>query len=147
MSPTLIRILVAEDFIPFRHFLTGLLQQRPEWQVVAEVLDGLQTVQKAKELSPDLILLDIGLPRLNGIEAARQIRQLAPKSRIVFVTQESSADVVQEALALGAHGYVLKLNAASELSAAIDAVLKGKRFVSSGLNGHSSSGAEGLDTR
>jgi DNA-binding NarL/FixJ family response regulator len=76
---------------------------------------------------------------LNGIEAARQIREIAPKSRILFVSQESSADVVQEALALGAHGYVLKLNAASELSAAVEAVLKGQRFVSSGLNGHGSS--------
>jgi DNA-binding NarL/FixJ family response regulator len=141
-----IRILVVEDFIPFRSFLRSLLQQRPEWQVVAEVLDGLQAVQKAKELSPDLILLDIGLPNLNGIEAARQIREIAPKSRILFVSQESSADVVHEALALGAYGYVLKLNAASELSAAVEAVLKGTRFVSSGLDGHGSSGADYLKT-
>jgi DNA-binding NarL/FixJ family response regulator len=145
LSPTLVRILVVEDFIPFRSFLTSLLQQRLEWQVVAEALDGLEAVQKAKELSPDLILLDIGLPNLNGIEAARQIREIAPKSRILFVSQESSTDVVQEALALGAHGYVLKLNAASELSAAVESVLKGKRFVSSGLNGLGSSGAEDLD--
>jgi DNA-binding NarL/FixJ family response regulator len=141
LGPTVVRILVVEDFIPFRSFLTSLLQQRPEWRVVAEVLDGLEAVQKAKELSPDLILLDIGLPKLNGIEVARQIRQIAPKSRILFVSQESSAHVVQEALALGAQ----KLNAASELSAAVEAVLKGTRFVSSGLDGHGSLGADHLD--
>ena len=146
MSPAAVHILVVEDFTPFRSLLTSLLQQRPEWQVVAEVSDGSQAVQKAKELSPDLILLDIGLPNLNGIEAARRILEIAPKSRILFISQESSADVVREALAVGTHGYVLKLNAASELSAAVESVLKGKRFVSSGLNGDGSSGAEDLDT-
>ena len=146
MSATLVRILVVEDFIPFRSLLTSLLQQRPEWQVVAEVLNGLEAVQRAKDLSPDLILLDIGLPNLNGIEAARQILKISPKSRILFVSQESSADVVQEALALGAHGYVLKLNAASELSAAVEAVLSGKRFVGSGLDGHGSLGMDHPET-
>ena len=135
MSPTLVRILVVEDFIPFRSFLKSLLQQKPEWQVVAEVLDGLEAVQKAKELSPDLILLDIGLPNLNGIDAARRIREIAPESRILFVTQESSMDVVKEALALGARGYVLKAKAGSELLAAVETVLRGEQFVSSGLNG------------
>jgi DNA-binding NarL/FixJ family response regulator len=147
LSRTLVRVLVVEDFIRFRSFLTSLLQQRPEWMVVvAEVSDGLEAVQKVKELSPDLILLDIGLPAMNGIEAARQFREIAPKSRILFVSQESSADVVQEALALG-HGYVLKLDAESELLGAVESVLKGKRFVSSGLDGKGSPGAEDLDPR
>lgn len=79
MSATLVRILVVEDFIPFRSLLTSLLQQRPEWQVVAEVLNGLEAVQRAKDLSPDLILLDIGLPNLNGIEAAPADPQDFPK--------------------------------------------------------------------
>lgn len=146
MSRILVRVLVVEDFVRFRTFLSTLLQQRPEWMVVGEVSDGLEAVQKVKELSPDLILLDIGLPAVNGIEAARQIREMAPKSRILFVSQESSADVVQEALALG-HGYVLKLDAASELLGAVESVLKGKRFVSSGLDGKGSPGAEDFDTR
>lgn len=92
--------------------------------------DGLEAVQKAEELRPDLILLDIGLPTLNGIEVARRIRKLSPESKIIFVSQESSADVVQAALALGAQGYVVKAQAATDLVAAVEAVLAGKTFVS-----------------
>jgi DNA-binding NarL/FixJ family response regulator len=83
--------------------------------------DGLEAVHKAEELQPDLILLDIGLPRLNGIEAARRIRKLSPMSRILFMSQESSADVVQVALNLGAVGYIAKVDAGSELLAAVEA--------------------------
>jgi len=100
-------------------------------QVICEVSDGLEAVHKAEELKPDLILLDIGLPTLNGIEAARQIRKLAPDSKIVFLSQESSAEVVEEALRLGAWGYVLKTRAGSDLLPAVEAILSGKRFVSS----------------
>ena len=109
----------------------------PALQIVGETSDGLEAVHKAEELQPDLIVLDIGLPTLNGIEAARRIRKLSPESKIVFISQESSADVVQEALALGALGYVVKAHAGSELLAAVEAVLEGRQFVSSGLSGHS----------
>ena len=85
----------------------------------------------AVELRPDLILLDIGLPSLNGIEVARQMRSLVPESKIIFLTQESSAEMVQEALNLGARGYVIKITAASELLTAVETVLSGKTFVSS----------------
>jgi DNA-binding NarL/FixJ family response regulator len=91
----------------------------------------LKRFQKAEELKPDLILLDSGLPRLNGIEAARRIRRLVPESKIIFLTQDSSAEVVQEALSLGARGYVVKVNAERHLLAAVEAVISGKRFVSS----------------
>ena len=127
----LIRVLVVEDFEPFRRFICSTLEKKSELQVVCEVSDGLEAVQKAEELQPDLILLDIGLPTLNGIEAARQIRKLAPEAKIIFVSQESSADVVQEALSLGALGYVVKTHAGSELLAAVDAVLLEKQFVGS----------------
>ena len=129
-----IRVLVAEDFVPFRHFIRSTLSQRPNLQVVCEVCDGQEAVQKAVELKPDLILLDIGLPTLKGIEAARQIRKFAPESKIVFVSQESSADVVQEALSLGTCGYVVKGQAQSDLLAAVDAVLEGRQFLSGGLS-------------
>jgi DNA-binding NarL/FixJ family response regulator len=130
------RVLVVEDFEPFRRLICLMLGKRPEFQIVEEVTDGLEAVQKAEELQPDLIMLDIGLPSLNGIDAARRIRKLSPKSKILFVSQESSADVVQEALALGALGYVVKVHAGSELLAAVEAVLQGRQFVSSGLSGH-----------
>jgi DNA-binding NarL/FixJ family response regulator len=90
-------------------------------------------VRKAQELQPDLILLDIGLPGLNGIEAARRIRTLSPQSRILFVSQESSADVIEEAMNSGALGYVVKTQAASDLLAAVEAVREGRTFVSNGL--------------
>jgi DNA-binding NarL/FixJ family response regulator len=99
-------------------------------QIVGEVSDGLEAIQKAVELHPDLIVLDIGLPSLNGIETARQIRKLVPESKIIFLTQESSPDVVQEALSLGARGYVAKTKAHVDLFAAVEAVLSGITFVS-----------------
>jgi DNA-binding NarL/FixJ family response regulator len=126
-----VRVLVVEDFEPFRKFITLTLAGVRDLQVIGEVSDGLAAVQKAVELKPDLILLDIGLPTLNGFEAARQIRKLVPESKIIFFTQESSADVVQEALSIGAWGYVTKSRAGTELLAAVEAVMSGKRFVSS----------------
>jgi DNA-binding NarL/FixJ family response regulator len=99
-------------------------------QIVCEVSDGLEAVQKAEELQPDLIVLDIGLPGLNGIEAARRIRKLSPNSKILFASQDCAPDVVQEALSLGALGYVLKAHAATDLLAAVEAVLRSEQFVS-----------------
>jgi len=121
--PMSMRVLVVEDFAPFRQFVTSTLGKAPDVDVICEVSDGLEAVQKAEELKPDLILLDIGLPTLNGIEAARQIRKLSPESTIVFVSQESSADVVQEALSLGGSAYVLKARAAIELLPVVNAVI------------------------
>jgi CheY-like chemotaxis protein len=99
-------------------------------------LDGLEAVQKAQQLQPDLILLDIGLPALNGIEAARRIRELSPKSKILFLSENRSWDIAEEALRTSAGGYVVKSDAAGELLPAVEAVLKGKRFVSAILAGN-----------
>ena len=131
LETPIVRVLVVEDYEPFRRFVCSTLGKRPELQIVCEVSDGLEAVQKAEELKPDLILLDIGLPTLNGIDAARQIRKLAPESKIIFLSQESSADVLQEALSLGARGYVVKARAGSDLLPAVEAVILGKQFVSS----------------
>jgi DNA-binding NarL/FixJ family response regulator len=130
-----VRILVVEDFQPFRSFLCSMFSKTPELQVICETSDGLEAVQQAEKLQPDLILLDIGLPSLNGIEAARQIRKLVPESKILFLSQESSADVVQEALSLGALGYVVKAHAGNELLVAVESIRQGRQFVSNGMTG------------
>ena len=128
-----VRVLVVDDFEPFRRFVCNMLGKMPGLQIVGEVSDGLEAVRKAEELQPDLILLDVGLPALNGIEAARQIRIVAPQSTIIFVTQESDRELVREGLSLGAKGWVVKTMVASDLIAAVDAALDGEQFVSSGL--------------
>jgi two-component system nitrate/nitrite response regulator NarL len=125
------RILIVEDFPAFRRFICSTLREKLDWRVIAEVSDGLEAVQKATELKPDLILLDIGLPTMNGIEAARQICKLSPESKIVFLSQETSADVMEEALSTGAWGYVVKAKAATQLLAVVEAVVSGTRFVNS----------------
>jgi len=129
----LFRVLVVEDFAPFRRFICSTLGKNPKLQIVGEASDGFEAVRKAEELQPDLILLDIGLPTLTGVEAARQIRKLSPESKLLFVSQESSADIAQEAFRQGALGYVVKTRAGIELLAAVKAVCQGRQFVSSGL--------------
>ena len=133
---------MAEDFELFRRFIRSLLQKWPKFQVICETSDGLEAVQRAEELQPDLILLDIGLPNLNGIEAAKRMRQVAPGTKIIFVTQNSDKDVAQAALSTGAQGYVLKTDAGSELFTAVAGVLGGDNFVSSGIKGGDSGETE-----
>jgi DNA-binding NarL/FixJ family response regulator len=127
------KILIVDDFEPFRRFLCVLLQREPKLQVIGQASDGLEAVQLAEELQPDLILLDVGLPRLNGIEAARQIRDVAPGSRILFVSHESSGDLIGETVRLGAHGYIHKSRILSDLLLAIERVFAGEQFVRSGV--------------
>jgi DNA-binding NarL/FixJ family response regulator len=127
------QVLVVDDFAPWRRVVHTMLQHKPELQIVCEASDGLDAVQKARELQPDLILLDIGLPTLNGVEAARRIRILAPRSKILFVSENYSADIAREALRIGGSGYVIKSDAGSELLDAVDAVLQGRQFVSARL--------------
>jgi CheY-like chemotaxis protein len=128
------RILVVDDYEPFHKVVRLILQLRDDLQIVGEASDGLEAVQKAKALRPDLILLDIDLPRLNGIQVARRLRDLVPRPKVLFLSVESSSDVVREALNVGGAGYIYKLHVGSELLRAIDTVLRGKQFVSGGLN-------------
>ena len=130
MQLSTVRILVVDDFETFRQFVVELLGKRPELQVVGEASDGPEALQKAVELRPDLILLDISLLSLNGIEVARQMRCLVPESKIIFLTQESSSEVVQEAFSLGARGYVTKNTVLADLFVAVETVLAGMTFVS-----------------
>jgi DNA-binding NarL/FixJ family response regulator len=143
MSP--VKVLLVEDFEPIRA-LVVLLVQRAGFQVVGQASDGQEGVRKAEELKPDLVLLDIGLPRLDGIEAAKQIRNVAPNSKILFLSQESSLDIVKEALHLGATGYVHKCRLNRDLLLAMEAVHYGRRFVSSNLKvSHSIEGVTALN--
>ena len=107
-----------------------MLEERAEFQVIGQASDGLEAIQKAVELQPDLILMDIGLPKLNGISAAKQIRGLARHSKLIFVSQESDSEVVQETFRLGASGFVHKPRALGVLLSGIQAVLAGNRFIS-----------------
>ena len=124
-----LRILVVEDHAGFRRVICTGLQRQAEFQII-EAADGLEAVQKAEELPPDLILLDINLPKMHGFEVATQIRRLAPHARLLFISQETSPDIVRKAFSVGAHGYIQKLSAATDLLPAIEAVLDGRQFVS-----------------
>ena len=141
MATSSIRVLVVDDSEPFRRFVCSILQNKLELRTIVEASDGVEAIELAQALQPDLILLDIGLPKLNGIEAARRIRELAPQSKILFVSQESSVEVVQAAFSVGASGYVVKMDAGSELPTAVKAVLRGERFVGSRFAGHGFTGA------
>ena len=140
MASSSIRVLVVDDFEPFRRFVCLTLQNNLESPTIVEASDGVQAVELAQALQPDLILLDIGLPKLNGVEAARRVRELSPQSKILFVSQESSVDVVQGAFSAGASGYVAKVEAGRELIYAVRAVLRGERFVGRRFAGHGFTG-------
>ena len=129
-----IRLLVADDYERWQRFISAMLQNRRDLRIIGNVSDGLEAVREAKELKPDLILLDIGLPTINGIEAARRIRQVSPGSKILFLSETRSADIAEEALSTGAGGYVIKSDAGRELLPAIKAVLEGRRFLSASLS-------------
>jgi DNA-binding NarL/FixJ family response regulator len=128
-----IRVFIVDDYEPVRRFVRDTLGNNQDFQVVGEASDGLEAVHKAQQLQPDLMVLDIGLPTLNGIEVARRTRKLCPGCRIILMSQEASADLAQEAFRLGAMGYVVKAHAGAELLAAIEAVRQGRQFVSKGL--------------
>lgn len=126
-------VVIVDDFEPFRRFLCSNLKKRADLEIICEASDGLAAVQKAEELQPDLILLDMGLPKLNGIEAAHRIARVAPNAKIVMVTQNGDASSIRSALSDGVRGYVLKSDAGDEILKAIDAVLANQTFVSSAL--------------
>jgi len=127
------RTLVVDDSEPLRRTVCSMLKAAANVQVIGEVSDGLKAVQKAQELNPDLILLDIGLPNLNGIEAENRLHQLIPGAKVLLLSQNNDSELVRAALSNGARGYVLKVDAGSELLPAIKAILRGERFVSSGV--------------
>jgi DNA-binding NarL/FixJ family response regulator len=130
-----VRVLVVEDHDDWVRYVSGIVASQPGWRVIGQARDGLEAVHMAERLQPDLILLDIGLPKLNGLEAARQIHAVVPTAKVLFVSENRSGDIVEAALANGAGGYVLKADAGGDLLRAIRAVLEGKRFISASLTG------------
>lgn len=137
MEKSIFRVLVVDDYEPWRRFILSSLQKWPELQIVGEASDGQEAVQKSRELRPHLILLDIGLPSMDGIEAARQIRQELPNARILFCSENRFPDIAEEALRAGAGGYLVKSDAGRDLLSAVTSVIGGKRFVSRRLAGQS----------
>lgn len=130
-----LRVLAVDDFEPWRRFVSSALQHQFNLQTFIEVSDGLEAVYKAESLRPDLILLDIGLPTLNGIKAASRIRDVSPRSKILFLSEESSPEVAEAALEAGGAGYVVKSDAGRELLTAVTALCEGKRYICSRLGG------------
>jgi len=124
--------LVVDDVEDFRRLLRSILEESTECEVVGEASDGLQAVAKAEQLQPDLVLLDLGLPKINGIEVARRIRNLSPQSKILFVTQNSCQEIAQGALRTGANGYLLKAEA-TDLPIAVETIIRGEQYVSGRL--------------
>src|SRR4029077_20733688 len=131
MSAT--QILVVDDFLPWQHFVSVVLQGESDLQIISSVTDGLEAVRKAKEIRPDLILMDLSLPVMNGIDAARQIRAHSPGTKVLFVSGHADSDLIQAAFDVGACGYVLKSDSYSDLIAGIRSVLLGQPFVSRSL--------------
>jgi DNA-binding NarL/FixJ family response regulator len=128
-APRILRILVADDHEFVRRGILGLLRAQRRWKIAGEAASGLEAVEQAKRLRPDVIILDIGMPTFDGLEATRQIREAAPKTEIIILTMHDSTQMVRRVLEAGARGYVLKSDLAVHLVKAVDRVSKGKFYL------------------
>ena len=127
-----IRILLVDDHPVVRHGLRALLGLQPDWEVIDEAEDGSEAVDKVQRLNPDVVLLDISMPKMSGLEACRLIRETAPQCEILILTQHDSPQMLREALDAGARGYVMKSHAARDLLDAVEAVSQHKSFTALG---------------
>lgn len=134
-----VRILLVDDHPVVRRGLRTLLEEREEWEVVGEASDGIEALEKVGSLQPDVVVLDVTMPRMNGIEACRQIQRESPGREVLFVTQHDSPQMMREALAAGAKGYVVKSNLARDLVEAVDAVSQHREFTALARNPHAKS--------
>ena len=129
-----VRVLVVDDYEPWKRFTANVLRTHSLFEIAGQASDGQDAVQEAEKLQPDLVLLDVGLPRLNGIQAIRRILAVSPASRVLMVSQSQSAEVTEAALSMGARGYVVKSDAVRDLLPAINAVLSGEKFLSASIS-------------
>jgi DNA-binding NarL/FixJ family response regulator len=130
---SVVQVLVVEDSLAWQRFVQTLFEMNIEFKVIHVAIDGLEATQKANELRPDVILMDISLPGMNGIEAARQIRTVSPGSKILFWSTFDQPEIIQAAFEAGGSGYVLKQDSSRDLMLGIKAILHGQRFVSQSL--------------
>jgi len=130
---SLVRILLVDDFSLWQDFVRTCFKERSDVHILGIASNALEAIRKAEDLQPDLILLDIGLPDMGGIEAAERIRQLVPKTKIIFLTGHSDPEFVREAFRAGGDGYILKWDAATELVVGTESVLLGRKFTSSSV--------------
>lgn len=124
------RILVVDDYKPWRHKICSLLQTKPEFRIVAECWNGADAVERAEELKPNLITMDIGIPELNGIEAAVRVAEVSPSSKILFISGNTEPEVVSAAIDAGASGYLDKMRVGTELLPAVRSIIRGGCFFS-----------------
>lgn len=131
MKTATVRVLVVDDFRPFRQWVRSKLETEQKFEIVAEAAGALEGIRKAKELTPDLIVLDVTLPDITGIEAAKELCRIVPSAKIIFLSRHADADIAQCALSSGAKGYVTKSDAERDFFPALQEVLAGRKFVSS----------------
>jgi len=129
-----LRILIADDHELVRRGMCSLLREHPGWEICAEASDGREAVEKAKQLRPDVIIVDVGMPNLNGLSAIRQLAEHDPKFKIIVLTIDDSDHVIKEALNAGARGFVLKTDAARDLVSAVEALQNGRMFFTGRVN-------------
>lgn len=140
---SVVQILIVDDSVLWQRFVQSQLEVAPGFKVITVAADGSEGVQKANEIQPDVVLMDVSLPGMSGIEATRQIRRISPGSKILFLSMLDELDVIQAAFEAGGSGYVLKWDAGRDLIPAVGAILLGRRFVSHSLTGwHGSSNPE-----
>lgn len=129
-----VRILIADDHEIVRRGLRAVLEAQPSWEVAGEAVTGREAVEKAKALQPDVAIIDVGMPELNGLEATRQILKALPHTEILILTMHENEQIVREVLDAGARGYVLKSDAGRDLVAAVDALCQHRPFFSSKIS-------------
>lgn len=134
----IVRILVVDDFVPWQRLVLTQLESQTNYEVISVAVNGSQAVQKARQSQPDVILMDLNLPQITGLEAIRQIRMFAPFSKVLFMSANGDPELIQAAFAAGGAGYILKNDSNTDLIPGIRAVLAGRRFVSRSLAERSS---------